>query len=100
MEVAFPGVENSSKSDFVEPNGSGLIRLSDAIICFGELGMQERRSANRMTWLLEQTGFCWRAAMLRRPHPEKPLELGAIGHEALRYTGKRDLPFRQYIDVV
>jgi hypothetical protein len=41
MEVAFPGVENSSPSDFVEPNGSDLIRLSDAIICFGELGCRK-----------------------------------------------------------
>ncbi len=57
MDVAFTGVEKSFAIDFVERNSSGLIRLNDAIFYFGELGMQEKRSAGLMTGLLEQHGF-------------------------------------------
>ena len=57
MDVGLSGVEKSFAIDFVERNSNGLIRLNDAIFYFGELGMQERRSAGLMTELLDQHGF-------------------------------------------
>ncbi len=42
---------------FVDRNAEGLRRLSDALFYFGELGMQEHRSAALMTELLERHGF-------------------------------------------
>ena len=43
--------------DFVDRNATGLANLNDAIFYFGELGMQEYRTAELMCALLEQHGF-------------------------------------------
>ncbi|MCW5771249.1 MAG: amidohydrolase [Rhodospirillaceae bacterium] len=43
--------------DFVARNREGLKRICDSIFYFGELGMQEKRSAGLMASLLEQHGF-------------------------------------------
>jgi aminobenzoyl-glutamate utilization protein B len=43
--------------DFVERNKKALITLSDSIFYFGELGMQEHRTAGLMIELLEGHGF-------------------------------------------
>lgn len=42
---------------FLDRNAAAFARLSDAIFHFGELGMQEHRSAGLMTGLLEAHGF-------------------------------------------
>ncbi len=42
---------------FVERNAKALTTLSDAVFYFGELGMQEHRTAGLMTGLLEEHGF-------------------------------------------
>jgi aminobenzoyl-glutamate utilization protein B len=43
--------------DFVERNRAALATLADAVFYFGELGMQEHRSAGLMMELLSQHGF-------------------------------------------
>lgn len=43
--------------DFVERNKRALATLADSVFYFGELGMQEHRSAGLMMELLEQHGF-------------------------------------------
>src|SRR5215467_9092646 len=57
MNIAITGVEKSFAIDFVERNAAGLIGINDAIFYYGELGMQEKRSAALMTGLLEKHGF-------------------------------------------
>lgn len=63
MEMALSGehdlVRDSKQTawDFVQRNPEGFKRLSDAIFYFGELGMQEYRSAGLMCELLEAHGF-------------------------------------------
>lgn len=56
MNVAV-GEEKAFALDFIERNASGLVCLSDSLFYFGELGMQEKRSATLMTSLLEEHGF-------------------------------------------
>lgn len=43
--------------DFITRNRQGLMRLSDSIFYFGELGMQEKQTAALMSSLLEEHGF-------------------------------------------
>jgi aminobenzoyl-glutamate utilization protein B len=43
--------------DFLDRNAGALAHLSDSLFYFGELGMQEHRSAGLMTGLLEAHGF-------------------------------------------
>jgi len=43
--------------DFMDRNAQGIATLSDALFYFGELGMQEFRSAELMCSLLEEHGF-------------------------------------------
>ena len=43
--------------DFISRNKSGLAALNDAIFYFGELGMQEYRTSELMSSLLEEHGF-------------------------------------------
>jgi len=43
--------------DFIERNREALSRIGDSIFYFGELGMQEKRSAALMTALLDRHGF-------------------------------------------
>jgi len=57
MNVAVSGAEKSFVLDFIERNAAALIRLSDSLFYFAELGMQEKRSAELMTALLEEHGF-------------------------------------------
>lgn len=42
---------------YLDANAEAFRRLSDAIFCFGELGMQEHRSAELMCALLAEHGF-------------------------------------------
>src|SRR5262245_22644269 len=42
---------------FIERNDRAFITLNDSIFYFGELGMQETRSAGLMTAILERHGF-------------------------------------------
>lgn len=42
---------------FVDRNDEAFITLNDAIFYFGEMGMQERRTAGLMTSILERHGF-------------------------------------------
>jgi aminobenzoyl-glutamate utilization protein B len=49
--------EKKSFLDFVDRNREGLATLSDAIFYFGELGMQEYRTSELMSSLLEEHGF-------------------------------------------
>jgi aminobenzoyl-glutamate utilization protein B len=51
------GEEKAFVVDFVERNGQALATLADSVFYFGELGMQEHRSAGLMMELLEQHGF-------------------------------------------
>jgi aminobenzoyl-glutamate utilization protein B len=44
--------------DFIDRNEEAFITLNDSIFYFGELGMQEFRSAQLMTSILERHGFC------------------------------------------
>ena len=43
--------------DFIERNAKPLATLSDSLFYFGELGMQEHRSAELLASLLEEHGF-------------------------------------------
>jgi len=43
--------------DFIERNARAFITLNDSIFYFGELGVQETRTAGLMTGLLERHGF-------------------------------------------
>jgi aminobenzoyl-glutamate utilization protein B len=43
--------------DFVERNRGALATLSDSVFYFGELGMQEHRTSELMSGLLEEHGF-------------------------------------------
>ena len=49
--------EKQSFLDYVERNRESLADLNDSIFYFGELGMQEHRSAELMCSLLEEHGF-------------------------------------------
>lgn len=49
--------EKSFVLEFVERNRDGLALLSDSIFYFGELGMQESRTSQLMTGILEEHGF-------------------------------------------
>jgi aminobenzoyl-glutamate utilization protein B len=58
--VAVAGLSSAEKKfvvDFIERNREALSRISDSIFYFGELGMQEKRSAGLMSSLLDQHGF-------------------------------------------
>jgi aminobenzoyl-glutamate utilization protein B len=57
MNVPILGAEKAFAVDFIERNARGLVQLSDSLFYFGELGMQEKRSAALMTSLLEEHGF-------------------------------------------
>jgi aminobenzoyl-glutamate utilization protein B len=49
--------EKTYALDFVERNRQALALLSDSVFYFGELGMQEHRTAELMSGLLEEHGF-------------------------------------------
>jgi aminobenzoyl-glutamate utilization protein B len=49
--------EKTYALDFVERNRQALALLSDSVFYFGELGMQEHRSAQLMSGILEEHGF-------------------------------------------
>ncbi len=51
------GDAKSFALDFIARNREGLRRICDSIFYFGELGMQEKRSAALMSSLLEEHGF-------------------------------------------
>jgi aminobenzoyl-glutamate utilization protein B len=55
--TAAAGDVKSTAHDFIERNAKAFAELSDAIFYFGELGMQEHRSAALMRDLLETHGF-------------------------------------------
>lgn len=60
MTSGKPIKAGASKADaisFIDRNAGAFAELSDAIFHFGELGMQEHRSANLMCDLLEEGGF-------------------------------------------
>ena len=44
-------------ADFIDRNAQAFITLNDSIFYFGEMGMQEHRSAGLMTSVLERHGF-------------------------------------------
>jgi len=58
--MASASSQNPAKTfaaDFVDRNNQAFITLNDSIFYFGELGMQERRTADLMTSILERHGF-------------------------------------------
>jgi aminobenzoyl-glutamate utilization protein B len=57
VKARFPDPCKQFALDFILRNDKAFIALNDAIFYFGELGMQEVRSAGLMTSLLEQHGF-------------------------------------------
>jgi len=57
MTQAFPDPAKAFAADFVARNNHAFITLNDSIFYFGELGMQERRSADLMTAILERHDF-------------------------------------------
>lgn len=57
MPSSFSDPAKAFASDFVERNERAFITLNDSIFYFGELGVQETRSAGLMTTLLERHGF-------------------------------------------
>jgi len=57
VPVATSGSAKEFAIDFVARNERAFITLNDSIFYFGELGVQETRTAGLMTSLLEQHGF-------------------------------------------
>ena len=53
----FPEPAKAFAVGFIERNKRAFNILNDSIFYFGELGMQETRSAHLMTMLLERHGF-------------------------------------------
>lgn len=57
MNAISDSAEKSFFLDFIDRNAGGLTTLNDALFYYGELGMQEFRSAELMSGLLEEHGF-------------------------------------------
>ena len=57
MSESLAAPEKNFALDFVERNRQALALLSDSVFYFGELGMQEHRSAQLMSGILEEHGF-------------------------------------------
>ena len=57
MKTAFQNPAKQFAADFVAHNKGAFETLNDSIFYFGELGMQETKSAGLMTSILEQHGF-------------------------------------------
>ena len=54
---SFPDPAKAFAAGFIDRNDRAFITLNDSIFYFGELGMQETRSAGLMTAILERHGF-------------------------------------------
>jgi aminobenzoyl-glutamate utilization protein B len=54
---SFPDPAKAFAASFIDRNDRAFITLNDSIFYFGELGMQETRSAGLMTAILERHGF-------------------------------------------
>jgi len=57
VRAPFSDPAKAFAADFVARNERALITLNDSIFYFGELGVQETRSAGLMTSILERHGF-------------------------------------------
>lgn len=57
MSESLASPEKSFALDFIERNREALALLSDSVFYFGELGMQEHRSSQLMSGILEEHGF-------------------------------------------